>query len=180
MLVGATWSVRIIRVLVAVGACGLLMGISDAEMARAETIKMLSSWSASDKPTYAQALMFKKNVEEVSQGAIQIEINGPEVVPPFQQLQPVVAGVFDVLYTHGAYHAGSKGLALGADAINIDIAKRHESGVWRYIDEFYQKTHKLKLLAVATQGSYGYHCYMRRPLSDQHDWKGSKIRGVVS
>lgn len=180
MLGEASHGVRTVRLLAAVAAYGLVIGIFGVGPAQAETIKMLSSWSASDKPTYAQALMFKKNVEETSGGAIQIEINGPEVVPPFQQLQPVVAGVFDVLYTHGAYHAGSKGLALGADAINIDVAKRHESGVWKYIDEFYQKTHKLKLLAIATQGSYGYHCYMRRPLSDQHDWKGRKIRGVVS
>jgi TRAP-type C4-dicarboxylate transport system substrate-binding protein len=166
--------------LAATAACGLAIAMSGPGAARAETIKMLSSWSANDKPTYAQALLFKKNVEEVSGGKLQIEISGPEVIPPFQQLQPVVAGIFDVLYTHGAYHAGSKGLALGADAINIDVNKRHETGIWRYIDEFYQKTHRLKLLAVATQGTYGYHCYMRQPLSDQHDWKGRKIRGVIS
>jgi TRAP-type C4-dicarboxylate transport system substrate-binding protein len=102
------------------------------------------------------------------------------VVPPFQQLQPVVAGVFDVLYTHGAYHAGSKGLGLAGDAIDIDIKKRRDAGIWSYIDEFYQNTHKLKLLALGTQGTAGYHCYLRRPLSDQNDWKGRKIRGVVS
>jgi TRAP-type C4-dicarboxylate transport system substrate-binding protein len=147
---------------------------------RAETIKLLSSWGENDKPSYANALLFKKNVEAVSGGQIKVEISGPEVVPPFQQLQPVSAGVFDVLYTHGAYHAGAKGLALAGDAINIDPKKRHDAGVVRYIDEFYQKNHKLKILALTTMGTQGYHCYMRQPLTPEHDWKGRKIRGVVS
>jgi TRAP-type transport system periplasmic protein len=171
---------RVVRMLAATAACGLAIAISTAEAARAETIKLLTSWGANDKPSYANVLLFKKNVEEISGGNIKIEVSGPEVVPPFQQLQPVVAGVFDVLYTHGAYHAGSKGLGLAGDAIDIDLKKRRDVGIWGYIDEFYQKTHKLKLLALGTQGTAGYHCYMRRPLSDQNDWKGRKIRGVVS
>ena len=180
MLSEATHRRRTVRMLAATAACGLVIAISTAEAARAETIKLLTSWGANDKPSYANVLLFKKNVEEISGGNIKIEVSGPEVVPPFQQLQPVVAGVFDVLYTHGAYHAGSKGLGLAGDAIDIDIKKRRDGGVWSYIDEFYQKTHKLKLLALGTQGTAGYHCYMRRPLSDQNDWKGRKIRGVVS
>ena len=171
---------RIVRMLAATAACGLAIAISTAEAARAETIKLLTSWGANDKPSYANVLLFKKNVEEISGGNIKVEVSGPEVIPPFQQLQPVVAGVFDVLYTHGAYHAGSKGLALAGDAIGIDVKKRRDTGVWRYIDEFYQKTHKLKLLALGTMGTAGYHCYTRRPLSDENDWKGRKIRGVVS
>jgi TRAP-type C4-dicarboxylate transport system substrate-binding protein len=159
---------------------GLALAFSAAGTAQAETIKLLSSWAENDKPAYANALLFKKNVEAVSGGKIKVEISGPEVVPPFQQLQPVSAGVFDVLYTHGAYHAGAKGLALGADAINIDVQERRDAGVWRYIDEFYQKNHKLKLLSLSTMGTQGYHCYIRQPLSSQDDWKGRKIRGVVS
>ena len=171
---------RAVRRLATVIAGGLVLVMSGAGAARAETIKLLTSWGANDKPSYANALLFKKNVEEISGGNIKIEISGPEVVPPFQQLQPVAAGVFDVLYTHGAYHAGSKGLALGADAIDIDVKKRRDAGVWRYIDEFYQKTHKLKMLALGTMGTAGYHCYTRRPLSDEKDWKGRKVRGVIS
>jgi Bacterial extracellular solute-binding protein, family 7 len=35
------------------------------------------------------------------------------------------------------------------------------------------------LLALTTQGTNGYHCYLRRPLSPEGDWKGRKIRGVI-
>jgi TRAP-type C4-dicarboxylate transport system substrate-binding protein len=164
-------------------AAALLAGAALAaspQALQAETLKLLTSWAESDRPSYINAVLFKQNVEAVSGGQIKVEISGPEVVPPFQQLQPVSAGVFDVLYTHGAYHAGSRGLALAADAISPDRDKRRDAGIWRYIDEFYQKNHRLKLLALATQGTHGYHCYVRQPLSPEGDWRGRKIRGVVS
>ena len=149
----ATHRARAVRRLATIVAGGLVLVMSGAGAARAETIKLLTSWGANDKPSYANALLFKKNVEEISGGNIKVEISGPEVVPPFQQLQPVVAGVFDVLYTHGAYHAGSKGLALAGDAIDIDVKKRRDTGVWGYIDEFYQKTHKLKISRAGDHGN---------------------------
>ena len=147
---------------------------------RAETLKLLSSWAENDRPSYVNALIFQKHVKDVSEGKLTITINGPEAVPPFEQLQPVSAGIFDILYTHGAYHVGSRGLALAADSIEFNLDKRREVGIWRFIDEYYQKTHGLKLLALTTQGTNGYHCYLRRPLSPEGDWKGRKIRGVIS
>jgi TRAP-type C4-dicarboxylate transport system substrate-binding protein len=151
-----------------------------AATARADTLRLLSSWSENDRPSYVNGLIFQKHVKEVSGGKLTIAISGPESVPPFEQLQPVSAGVFDILYTHGAYHVGSRGLALAADSIEVGIEKRRETGIWRFIDEYYQKTHSLKLLALTTQGTNGYHCYLRRPLSPEGDWKGRKIRGVIS
>ena len=147
---------------------------------QAQTLRLLSSWAENDRPSYVNGLIFQKHAKEVSDGKLTITINGPEAVPPFEQLQPVSAGVFDILYTHGAYHVGSRGLALAADSIDINLDKRREAGIWRFIDEYYQKTHGLKLLALTTQGTNGYHCYLRRPLSPEADWKGRKIRGVVS
>ena len=93
---------------------------------RAETLRLLSSWAENDRPSYVNGLIFQKHVKEVSAGKLTIAINGPEAVPPFEQLQPVSAGVFDILYTHGAYHVGSRGLALAADAIEMNLDKRRE------------------------------------------------------
>jgi TRAP-type C4-dicarboxylate transport system substrate-binding protein len=156
---------------------GLAMAPSHAQ---AQTLRLLSSWAENDRPSYINAQIFQKHVKEVSDGKLTVTINGPEAVPPFEQLQPVSAGVFDILYTHGAYHVGSRGLGLAADAIDMNLEKRREAGIWRFMDEYYQKTHGLKLLSLSTQGTNGYHCYLRRPLSPEADWKGRKIRGVVS
>ena len=163
--------------LLAAVAGGLAMPASHVQ---AQTLRLLSIWAENDRPSYINGVIFQRHVKEVSDGKLTISINGPEAVPPFEQLQPVSAGVFDILYTHGAYHVGSRGLALAADSIDVDLDKRRESGVWRFLDEYYQKTHSLKLLALTTQGTQGYHCYLRRPLSPENDWKGRKIRGVVS
>jgi TRAP-type transport system periplasmic protein len=46
------------------------------------------------------------------------------------------------------------------------------------MDDYYQKTHNLKLLALVAIGDAGYHCYLREPLSDAGDWAGRRIRGV--
>jgi TRAP-type C4-dicarboxylate transport system substrate-binding protein len=164
------------RFAAAIGGLALLA----ASQSQAETLRLLSSWAENDRPSYVNGLIFQKHVKEVSDGKLTIAITGPESVPPFEQLQPVSAGVFDVLYTHGAYHVGSRGLALAADSIDVKIDKRREVGIWRFIDEYYQKTHGLKFVALSTQGTNGYHCYLRRPLSPEADWKGRKIRGVVS
>lgn len=157
-----------------------VLALAVAPQSQAQTLKLLSSWAPNDRPSYVNALIFQRHVKEVSGGKLDVTINGPEAVPPFEQLQPVSAGVFDILYTHGAYHAGSRGLALAADSIEVNLAKRREAGIWNFIDEYYQKTHGLRLLALSTQGTNGYHCYLRNPLSADGDWKGRKIRGVVS
>jgi TRAP-type C4-dicarboxylate transport system substrate-binding protein len=124
------------------------------------------------------AAEFKRIVEEVGKGKVTIQLLGPEVVPPFEQLQPVSAGAFDMLFTHGAYHGGSRGLALVMDAVAPDPAKRRDSGVLAYLDDFYQKSHGIKVLAVSILGHGGYHCFLKAPLTPEGDWKGRKIRGV--
>jgi TRAP-type C4-dicarboxylate transport system substrate-binding protein len=118
-----------------------------------------------------------KNVAKIGGDKIKIRISGPEVVPGFQQLQPVKSGVFDVLFTHGVYHMGSKGLAAVVDAMNADPVGKRTSGVWDHLDQFYQKTHGLKLIAQSASSTAGYHIFLKSPIKGG-DWKGRKIRGT--
>ena len=65
---------------------------------------------AFDKTNPATPLIgeaFAKHLESASKGRMKIQINGPETVPSFEQLQPVAAGVFDFGLTTGGYHAGT-------------------------------------------------------------------------
>ena len=109
------WVKNVALLAAAIG--GLAMAGSQSQ---AQTLRLLSSWAENDRPSYINGLIFQKHVKEVSDGKLTITINGPEAVPPFEQLQPVSAGVFDILYTHGAYHVGSRGLALAADSIDVE------------------------------------------------------------
>ena len=63
--------------------CGLALAISASAMVRAETLKLLGSWSENDKPAYANGLLFKNNVEAVSGGKTKVEISGPGAMRDF-------------------------------------------------------------------------------------------------
>ena len=147
---------------------------------QAANLKLLTSWNRDNWPTYAVLEQYVKNVDAIGAGSVKISLTGKEVVPPFEQLQPVSAGVFDMLFSHGVYHAGSKGIALVADAIDADIDKRRSSGVWGFIDSYYQKNNDLKLVALIASSSQGYHIFLKKPLSANNDLKGRKIRGTQS
>ena len=147
---------------------------------QAAKLKLLTSWNRDNWPTYALLEQYVKNVHAIGAGKVEISLFGKEVVPPFEQLQPVSAGVFDMLFSHGVYHAGSKGIALVADAIDADVEKRRSSGVWDFIDAYYQKHNNLKLVALSASSSQGYHIFLKEPLSANNDFKGRKIRGTQS
>ncbi|MBB42376.1 MAG: C4-dicarboxylate ABC transporter substrate-binding protein [Rhodospirillaceae bacterium] len=144
----------------------------------ATELKVLSSWNKNIWPTYVVLDTFVKNVEKIGGGKVKLKISGPEVVPAFQQLQPVKSGVFDILFTHGAYHAGAKGLAVSIDAMLPDPVGKRLSGVWDKLDKFYQEAHGLKLLAAAPASTHGYHMFLKEPLSKSGDFQGRKIRGT--
>jgi len=143
--------------------------------AQAETLKLLVSWGPANKVAYMPADRFRKNLATMSKD-LKLTISGPETVKPFQQMAPLSSGVFDILYSHPAYH--SKGLAVVTNAMKPDMEKMRSSGVFGAIDKFYQDNHNMKVLALVPVGTHGYHCYLRKPLSAAGDWKGRKIRGV--
>ena len=153
---------------------------SGPALAQTKTLKLLSSWDRTTYAAFEAALAFQDEVKKVSGGKLEIDIKGPETVPPFQQIQPVSAGVFDMLFTHGVYHAGSKGLALVADAIEPDLEKRRTSGVIDYLDKYYQKNNKLTMIALSIMGTHGYAFVSRDGLSPDGDFKGQKIRATQS
>ena len=144
----------------------------------ASDLKMLSSWNEKYQARKFAAEEFISRVEKASDGKIKFSINGPEVVPPFEQLQPVSSGVFDLLFTHGVYHLGSKGLAMAFDAVKADPTKRRSAGLWDLLDEYYQQSNNLKLIGLFADGSYGI--ILKKPLTADGDWKGMKIRGTKS
>lgn len=154
--------------------------ISSVASVSAADLKILTSWNKDNWPTYAVLDMFKKKVEAIGGDKITLTESGPEVVPAFEQLQPVSSGVFDILYTHGIYHAGSKGLGFTFDAIGPDTEKRREAGLIEYVDNYYQKNNNLKMIGMVPNSPHGYHIFVKEPLNDQGNLDGRKIRGTRS
>jgi TRAP-type transport system periplasmic protein len=160
-------------------SAALLLGLAcvtgAAGSAWAQELKMVSSWDDRYLGTKVIADAFTHEVNKATGGKVTIKRSGPEVVPVMQQLQPVSVGVFQLLFSHGGYHAGATGIALALDAVDLDAQKRRDSGLWDFVDAHYRK-HNLKVIALPVAGSSGYHYFLRKPVAD--GFKGMKIRGT--
>lgn len=144
--------------------------------AAAQEFRMLSSWDQRYPGVRFMADVFIADVAKATNNKVTIRRSGPEVVPVMQQLQPTTAGAFQMLFTHGGYHAGITGIALALDAVAGDPEKRRQSGLWDFVDAHYAK-HNLKLIAMPLAGSSGYHFFLRKPVGTD-SFKGLKIRGT--
>ena len=147
--------------------------------AQAVDLRLLSSWDKTNPAVGTIAEAFTKGVEAQTKGSVKFIISGPETVPPFEQLQPASAGVFQMLFTHGIYHYGTTGMAVSMDAVRGDLAARRSSGLYETLDKHYQK-HGLKLVGLPISATKGYHMVLRAPVSPNGDLAGRKIRGTPS
>ena len=149
-----------------------------AGAAQAKSLTLLSSWDSNYNAVPVFVDKFVEKLKEKSGGELTVQVRGPETVPPFEQLQPVAGGLFDILFTHGAYHLGETGMAFGLDAVKDDPVARRESGVYDLIDKHYQ-TKGLKFLGAISSAS-GYHFLLRDPSAADGALKGRKIRASAT
>lgn len=142
---------------------------------QAETYKFLGSWSPAQEPGLQLVVdEFLPSISEAITDA-DVELFGPETVPPFEQLEPVRSGVFDFLYTNTAYHFGDTRVGFFAEAINASTAQRREAGIWDQYDKNYNAL-GLKLIAmITTRGAY--QIVLREEPADG-TLKGLKVRGT--
>jgi TRAP-type C4-dicarboxylate transport system substrate-binding protein len=161
--------------------CGFVIAslLAGSVAAQAADIRLLSSWDKTNPAVGKLVEPFAKGVETATQGKIKFIVSGPETVPPFEQLQPASTGVFQMLFTHGIYHYGTTGLAVGMDAVRGSIEARRKSGLMEALDRHYQK-HGLKLVGIAISATKGYHIVLRQPVGATGDLQGRKIRGTPS
>jgi TRAP-type C4-dicarboxylate transport system substrate-binding protein len=143
--------------------------------AEARTLKFIVSWAENNTMAFLPAAQLAANLKDMGSD-LELEVSGPETVPPFEQIAPTTAGVFDMIYTYPAYH--SKGITVVTNAMEPDMDRIRSSGVFDGMDTYLQTNHNLKLLANVAIGSAGYHCYMTKPLDASGRWDGRKIRSV--
>jgi TRAP-type mannitol/chloroaromatic compound transport system substrate-binding protein len=158
----------------ALSAGFLSLTVMDSKEVGADEFRLLSSWSQAYVGHAEIAGRFVKHVMHQSDGGITVRITGPEAIPPFEQLEPAVAGLFDILFTHGAYHLGESGVATALNAIEADPQTLRASGIWKAVDDHYQ-TLGLKLLALPSSAR-GYHMLLKDQIGANCDLAGRKIR----
>ena len=156
-------------------ACAALTAAPTA----ADELRMIGAFPEGFVFTEEIAVPFMDAVSEATGGEVTVALTGPDAVPPLEQMEPVQAGVFDLLFTHPAYHAGTTSLGLAIDAVGTDPAARREAGIVDLLDEHYQGL-GLKLIAAPATGTQGFRYYLKEPIDGEPAFEGRIIRGTVS
>jgi TRAP-type C4-dicarboxylate transport system substrate-binding protein len=143
--------------------------------AGAQDLKLLTGWDESN-PVVDQVLQpYIKTLEEASGGKLSISRLGPETIPPFEQLDPVGRGAFDLLFTNGAYHYNDSSVAMAVEALNVTSENLRSSGVFDFVDEHYQDR-GLKLIGYLLDQN-GYNLMLKEEVGED-GLKGRRIRGT--
>jgi TRAP-type mannitol/chloroaromatic compound transport system substrate-binding protein len=152
-----------------------LLSENDAAFAAEQPVKIrvLSSWSTDYLYVKEWLVPYVQRLNQRGGGRLQVAWVGPEAVPPFEQLKPLSAGLFDMLYTHSAYHMGEIAAAVGLDLVSALPRDRRSSGFYELLDEAYRKVNA-KVLGLSF-GAVGYHFVLKKELN-KADFTGLKLR----
>lgn len=159
----------------ALGVAGLLVL---GQTASADTtIRLLEAWPRNTSMIANVGQKYIAAVEDASKGTIKFQTSGPEVVPPFEQLQPLSAGVFSMMVSTPAYHQAQSGVGAVIDGmLSTDPVALRASGVMDWVTDYYRKKFGLELLALVPMPAN--QLIMRNPLPEGKDMplEGLKIR----
>ncbi len=170
---------KVSGVLLGLAAIGAV-AVTASSQARAAEFRAVSSWDQSYAPRTVLFEKYLKNVEAASGGEMKFIVNGPETVPPFEQLQPVGANVFQILFTHGAYHFGTTPYLVAVEGLRGDLAAWRRAGIKEHVDKHYARF-GLKLIAMPqTPEGSAYNILLRAPVGPSGDLNGRKIRATQS
>jgi TRAP-type C4-dicarboxylate transport system substrate-binding protein len=159
----------------AAAALSVFVGLQSAQAA---DYRLLASWDQNYPGRVVLLNSFMKTVEERTKGSVKFIVSGPETVPAFEQLQPAGAGVYQFLFTHGAYHFGTTPIGTAIEAIGGDLKERSAAGIKDAVDKHYQKF-GLKLIAMPMSPmGLGYHLILKAPVGPSGDLTGRKIRAT--
>lgn len=142
------------------------------------SLRLLASVNAPNAAVPELEVPFTKGVIEASKGEIKIQRSGTEVVPPFEQFQPLQAGVFDLLFTVPGYHQAVTGVGTIIDAFKVDTEARREAGLFQWLDDFYKKRYGVRVVAIMPFGRYQF--LLREPLAADGLLTGRKIRSTAA
>jgi TRAP-type C4-dicarboxylate transport system substrate-binding protein len=152
----------------------LLVCLSVSLPATAKSLKVLSGFPTNHIFTEGCLGIFEDNLKKESNGAMSINIMGPDVVPMLEQFQPVQSGVFDLLFTHSAYHLGATAMGVALETTTADPTMRREAGLIELANNEYAK-HDMKLLALMPMAKYNI-VLSKLPRKTAPSLKGLKIR----
>jgi TRAP-type C4-dicarboxylate transport system substrate-binding protein len=137
---------------------------------------MIAPWDRTNDTVKNVTIPLAEEINKRSGGRLQVTVVGPEAVPAFEQLRPVRDGVFDMAFTHPAYHSEFTAVGNALDLVSGPETAWNECGVVPLMDEVYQKKAGVRWVGKISPG-FGARMFLNKPITEV-DLKGLKIRGA--
>ncbi len=120
--------------------------------------------------------MFVKEVNEKFKGEFEIKWRGgPEVMPPFNQVESVRVGAMDLTFTSPSYYAG---LVPSAPSMNLSTKNYNEikaTGYYEFMTKIHAKS-KLIFLGEVPASDIKFHIFLRDKIENLEGLKNQRIR----
>lgn len=121
---------------------------------------------------------FAKQVQERTNGEMQITFAGPEAIGPFQAVDAVSKGVFQMALTSANFYASAVPEALALlSGHSLPIKAVRDAGALQLLDEIHRQKIGVRLLGCP-QGGVGYVIISKQPIRTLADFKGKRFRSL--
>lgn len=164
------------------GALALGLAVFAGGTAQAQdavTLKMVGAWSPGFSPTAEVGKNFMENVNRLGEGKVTINyIGSDDVLPPFDQPEALVNGVFDVWYGAPNYWAG---VVPGGDITELSPLTIPDGGPGSALYDYMVKVYAAKGVryighAAGDPGEGAHYISTNFPVKTVDDLKGKKLR----
>jgi TRAP-type C4-dicarboxylate transport system substrate-binding protein len=166
-------------------ALGIVAGsIVAAGDARAQSpapirLSMVGAWKPGVSPAADMGIKFKDTVNQLSDGKIVIDFRGAgDVVPPFDQPEALVRGVFDVWFGAPNYWAGIVRGGYVTEMSSFDVPDNGPgSELFQFVNKLHE-AHGAHYLGHMTggPGAGNHFLFTQKRIARIEDLKGMKIR----
>ncbi|MBS3650568.1 TRAP transporter substrate-binding protein DctP [Pseudaminobacter sp. 19-2017] len=143
------------------------------------TLKMVGAWAHGFSPTAEVGKNFMENVNRLGEGKVKVQyVGADDVLPPFDQPEALVNGVFDVWYGAPNYWAG---IVPGGDITELSPLTIPDGGpgspLYDYMVQLYAAKGVRHLGHAAGDPGEGAHYVSTNfPVKSVDDLKGKKLR----
>lgn len=176
------WKRTIRNVLIGAAMAGLgAIGLTPAQAQSPVTLRMVGAWAHDFSPTAGIGKNFMENVNRLGEGKVRIQYLGADdVIPPFDQPEALVNGVFDVWYGAPNYWAG---VVPGGDITELSPFTTPDNGPGTELYEFMVGLYEPKGVrylghAAGDLGVGVHYVNTNFPVKSIDDLKGKKLRSA--
>jgi TRAP-type C4-dicarboxylate transport system substrate-binding protein len=107
---------------------------------------------------------FIERVNKKGAGVVKLKfVGGSEVAPPFEQLELIKKGTFDLGFNTPNYYGGSIPAALSVFLADTTCEELRQSGYWELFDELHRKKAGVTALGTLWRGE-NFALLLRKPI----------------